>query len=334
MSNNIKSAQFSLPKERVSQSVGCQCKLPGTQLHQALTLANFTQNLAQMCPEDSAIIHHDKKDLLLSVDFGATIGTDFNVAGEIAGLHALSDLFVANGKPLGALAITVIEKDLPTEATAALLQGAQRACKRSGCQVLGGHTMLGDETIMGLAVLGAAKADHCTTKIGAQPGDALLISKPIGTGHIIRGWRNGHLNKAAMQSAVETMLQSNAQPAAAALKLGVHAITDITGFGFLGHLAELLANNLGATIVAQDVPVLPAASQLPAALLDTRWIEANIDYIHLYCRLRGNRLQTALLTEPQTNGPVLIAAAQAEPFVEAGFIRVGEVTQTGCIEVV
>lgn len=323
---------FHLEREQLPLAVGCQRKLPGVEL--ASMLAMTEHAAASGDPEDAAVVEVGDIRLGLTVDIGPPIGSDYEVAGEIAGLHALSDLFVAGGSPRWALSVIVVADGLPSAAAAALLRGSGAACTASGGRIVGGHTMVGPETLVGLAVVGTVDRDAYAGKRGAVPGDGIFLSKPVGTGAVVRGWRHGVLDEAEMSTAIAVMRCSNAGPAVLARRLG-HALTDVSGFGLLGHLTEMLGGAVGAIVEARAVPVLAAAYRVPRALRDTRWIEANADYARSRCRVRGPRSELDLLLDPQTNGPVLVAAPDTATaaLLDGGFVRIGEITDGVSMEV-
>jgi selenide, water dikinase len=204
-------------------------------------------------------------------------------------------------------------------------------------RVAGGHTATGAEPMAGLMAIGAPRSDRVLGKTGARPGDRLLLSKPLGVGLVTRAYRLGVADEAAFETALALMETSNGPASAFAVAAGIQTATDVSGFGFLGHLAELLTDDLGAEIDLRDVPVLDAARPLLSGSHRTDWTDGNFDYAGSRRRLTGvtDTARLLPLLDPQTNGGLLVAAAPdaAARLQEGGFVPVGRVTGSGTIAI-
>jgi selenide,water dikinase len=204
--------------------------------------------------------------------------------------------------------------------------------------VVGGHTAEGQEAMAGLSVLGVA-GPTLLTKSGSRVGDVIALSKPIGAGMIVRGYQQGVLEAHDIEEAMLTMERSNRAASQEAVELGAVAVTDVTGFGVLGHLAEMLADaGLGATLELERVPVLSAVERLSASFARSRFLDENLHYCLSRTKLSGIRDRVALapLLDPQTSGGLLavIPPEQAEMLDGTGFRAIGRVVGDDRIEVV
>ena len=195
--------------------------------------------------------------------------------------------------------------------------------------IMGGHTIIGSESMAGLAVFGQ-QGQSFLAKGETNAGEHLFLSKPLGVGLVARGFRNALAGEDSMEEALEVMLISNRDASRVASAARVSSATDISGFGLLGHLVELLRAGHGAIISVEQVPILAAASALPPHLGDTYWTRGNLDYVTGRRTLVGKTDQQTLLPllDPQTNGGLLVSAvADTVPVLEDhGFVRIGVVT--------
>jgi len=203
--------------------------------------------------------------------------------------------------------------------------------------LVGGHTIEGDEPLAGLSVIGIP-GPRVLTKKGARPGDVLMISKPLGTGLVTRAYQLGLLDEPELETAMTTMESSNQTASRAAVANEVSALTDVTGFGLIGHCAEVVSQSeVGAILELPQVPVLEAAAALPAVAGFTRFIDGNLDYAESLIRLTGtvDRGVLAPLLDPQTSGGLLASVAQEHVFAMelAGFTAIGLITTSNVLEV-
>jgi selenide,water dikinase len=198
------------------------------------------------------------------VDFFTPVVDDPEAFGAIAAANALSDVYAMGGRPLTALSIAAFpEKGLPPEWAAAIVRGGALKLREAGCALLGGHSVRDAELKFGYAVTGTVDPERMLTNGGARPGDVLVLTKPLGTGLIATALRAGAAPEAAVAAATRSMEQLNRIPAAVALRSGVRAATDVTGFGLAGH-AYALARESAATLEIElaELPLLPGALEL------------------------------------------------------------------------
>lgn len=280
--------------------------------------------------DDAAVYKLDETTALVqTVDFFPPIVDDAYTYGAIAAANALSDVYAMGGRPILALAIAAFPDDLPPATIQAILQGGADKVAEAGAVVAGGHTVVDKEPKYGLCVTGLIAPDRATAKANAQPGDVLLLTKPLGTGVITTAIKRGQGQPAHLDAAVASMLRLNKVAAELAQAVEVHGATDITGFGLLGHAAELARNSgVGLRIDAAALPLLPGALDYatdnicPGGLFRNQAYVAQDGYVRYAPTLDPAR--KLLLFDPQTSGGLLIAlppAAAAEleqRYAEAG----------------
>lgn len=215
---------------------------------------------------DDAAVFQLRPDLALvqTVDFFTPIVDDPFDFGRIAAANALSDVYAMGGTPLTALNLVAFPLErLGGEVLRSILEGGLAVAAEAGCAIVGGHSIDDPEPKYGLAVTGTVDPAVMLTNAGAQPGDVLVLTKPLGLGAITTAHKRGAADPAQLAAAVETMVTLNAHVSAQALAAGAHAATDVTGFGLLGHLHGLARESgLAAEIRADDVPALEGALEL------------------------------------------------------------------------
>jgi selenide,water dikinase len=271
-----------------------------------------------------------------SVDhFRAFIDDPF-VFGEIAAAHALSDLHAMGAQPWTALAVATVPYGPGAKMRAdlsAMLQGAAQVLRDDGCTLVGGHSGEADEAALGFAVSGLAEPGLLTRKSGLQPGDALILTKPIGTGVVLAGHMRGLTRAVWLTAAINSMRKSNATAARILRDHGVTACTDVTGFGLAGHLAEMTrASAAAATIWLDAVPVLPGAIELMAQAVESTLAPENARAVPNLSTEPRERI----LIDPQTSGgllagvPQVRAAACLRALLDAGMTAavIGVVEET------
>jgi selenide,water dikinase len=245
-----------------------------------------------------------------TVDVFTPVVDDPEAFGRIAAANALSDIYAMGGRPLTALSIAAFpEKDFPTEWAQAIVRGGFEKLVEAGCALLGGHSVRDPEIKFGYAVTGLVDPAHMLTNAGARVGDALLLTKPLGTGVIATALKAGLAPEAAVLAATRSMSTLNRSACDVALRAGAHAATDITGFGFAGHASRMARESrVSFELDAPALPLLPFALELaerfqPAGLkANRRHFETDVEY-----RSEPAETLRALLFDPQTSGGLLLA---------------------------
>jgi selenide, water dikinase len=317
---------------RFSHGAGCACKLSPDDLRTVLGLVQGLEPAADpnllvgMDTADDAAVYRVRDDLALVVttDFFTPIVDDPYDWGRIAATNALSDVFAMGGTPLLALNVVAWPREgLPFELLARVLDGGADVVRAAGALVGGGHSIDDAEPKYGLAVVGTVHPDDVLANAGARPGDALVLTKPIGLGVISTAVKRDAATPELVADAVHVMTTLNASARDAALELGhaTHAATDVTGFGLLGHLREMLAaSGVAAEVDAAAVPVIEGVRELLAAGMvagGTQRNHAFVSDVVDWGALPEN--EQLLLADAQTSGGLLIAVApeRASTLVDA-----------------
>jgi selenide, water dikinase len=253
----------------LSHGAGCGCKLPAAAIGPLLSQlpqAPDPNVLVGFGTSDDAGVYRLGDDLALihTVDFFTPIVDDPFDFGRIAATNALSDIYAMGGRPVSALNLVAFSLDqLGEEVLLEILRGSATVCAEAETAIVGGHSIEDEEPKFGLAVTGVVHPQEVITNGGGRPGDALVLTKPLGAGAITTALKRGA--EVSLEEAVAVMTTLNRDGAAAAVAAGVHGMTDVTGFGLLGHLHELaLASGLAAEIEASAVPAIPPAPDLLA----------------------------------------------------------------------
>ena len=227
--------------------------------------------------------------------------------GAIAATNALNDVFAMGGAPFLALSIAEFPEELPLETVGAILSAADEQVRLAGALLAGGHTLRADEPKYGLAVVGTAHPQALWTKSGAQAGDALLLTKPLGTGLVLHGARRGLAGEEELAGAVAWMRTLNREAAEALRPFEPSAVTDVTGFGLLGHAHETAARS-AVRIRIEDVPALPGALEVAAAGERTGGDRRNREFAGPHVSLDGAPEDVAAVAyDPQTAGGLLVS---------------------------
>jgi selenide,water dikinase len=261
--------------------------------------------------DDAAVFRlSDEQALVLTTDFFTPIVDNPYDFGAIAATNALSDVYAMGGQPLTALNLVGFpDAALPVAVLADILRGAQDKCKEAGIDVVGGHTIKTEEPIFGLAVVGTVHPERVLTNAGARPGDELVLTKPLGLGIITTAAKNGEDRLGAIGEAVRLMTTLNRAAGEAAVSAGVHALTDVTGFGLLGHLRNVTAaSGVTAEIWLDRVPVLPAAAEYVGAGIAPGGTHANWRFLNDWVTYEGvAKGDQLVLCDAQTSGGLLMA---------------------------
>lgn len=290
--------------------------------------------------DDAAVVEDAKGNWIISTtDFFMPIVDDGYDFGKIAATNALSDVYAMGGTPLMAVAILgwPISKISAAEA-ARVVEGGRFICRMAGIPLAGGHTIESPEPFFGLAVTGTVEREHLRKNNSAQSGDLLFLTKPIGLGVITTAAKRGLEAKEELQEAISYMCTLNKIGAELARIPGVHAMTDVTGFGLIGHLLEMIqSSHLYAVLDYAAIPVLPAArkwvSQFVYPDMTTKNHSAFSSHVSAL-----NAEQMLLLNDPQTSGGLLISIApDAENEVKEIMMRfgildpqyIGQITDSG-----
>ena len=219
-------------------------------------------------PDDAAVYSlGDGRLLVASVDFFTPVVDDAEDFGAIAAANALSDLYAMGATPAFALSVLAMPAaTLPTDVVAGILRGAAATCEEAGIVIAGGHSIDDTEPKFGLVALGFADHERLYLKAGAQPGDAVVLGKALGTGVIATALKRESADAPTVRAAVQSMRQLNREAAGLLHGHDVRALTDVTGFGLLGHLREIcVASGVSARIVASAPRILPEALELAEA---------------------------------------------------------------------
>ncbi|MGH7533458.1 MAG: selenide, water dikinase SelD [Gemmatimonadales bacterium] len=255
-----------------SHGAGCACKLGSTELTDVLRhlpAISDPRILVDAATRDDAAVYRLDADraLIATTDFFTPIVDDPFDWGRIAAANALSDVYAMGGVPLFALNLVGWPRTaLPFALLGEVLKGAAEVAAEAGCPLVGGHSVDDPEPKFGLAVVGEVHPDRILTNAAGRAGDLLVLSKPLGTGILTTALKRDRVDAAAVAPAVESMATLNAGAMRAALAHGVTCATDVTGFGLLGHLGNILASSaLGAEIWVDALPLLPGARALAEA---------------------------------------------------------------------
>jgi selenide, water dikinase len=262
---------------------------------------------------DDAAVYRLRPDLALVVttDFFTPVVDDAYTFGAIAAANALSDIYAMGAVPLMAVNLVAFPiKELPGEVLAEILRGGVEKVREAGIEVLGGHSIDDHEPKYGLAVIGTVHPDRIVRNRGGQVGDRLVLTKPIGTGIISTAIKHDAAPPDAERAAVESMLRLNRDAAQVMERVDIHAATDVTGFGLLGHLHYLAkASAVSARVDAAAVPVLPAAEELADAGEVPGGTRNNERFLADKVQWAGGvgDARRTVLSDAQTSGGLLIA---------------------------
>jgi selenide, water dikinase len=314
----------------LARAGGCAAKYPAARLETllgSLAPAEAADLIVGLDPADDAAVYRldDERALVFTVDFFPPVVDDPRDFGAIAATNALNDVYAMGGAPLLALSVTAFPEELPTEVLGEVLAGAGEAVRAAGAILAGGHTIRDDEPKYGLAVVGTVHPDGVWPKSGARVGDALLLTKPLGTGLVLQAHRDGRAPAGALDDAVDLMRTSVRAAADALRPFQPHAVTDVTGFGLLGHAHEMASRSgVGIELEAEALPALPGALELAAAGVRTGGDRRNREYAGPHVTSTAAPMQEALAYDPQTAGGLLVAVpAEKRAVLAAAFAAVG-----------
>jgi selenide, water dikinase len=328
---------------------GCAAKYSAAKLQELLAgfIPPEAKNLlVGLSPADDAAVYRldDERAIVFTLDFFPPLVDDPEDFGAIAATNALNDVFAMGGTPLLALSIAAFPEELPIETVAAVLRAADEQVRAAGALLAGGHTIRDKEPKYGLAVVGMVHPDGIWPKNGARPGDAVLVTKPLGTGLVLHGFNKGILGREELAEAVRWMRMLNKDAADVLRAFSPNAVTDVTGFGLLGHAHET-AERSGARIVLESEgwPALAGALEVAARGERTGGDPRNRDFAAAHVAAEGAAEDVvALGYDPQTAGGLLVTLPRDKaPALEAEFrsrdlfiARIGRVEEGAGVVVV
>ncbi|MCU0951562.1 MAG: selenide, water dikinase SelD [Burkholderiaceae bacterium] len=322
-----------------SHGGGCGCKIAPGVLSEILKSAGGVVPKELMVgietADDAAVYKlNDQQALIATTDFFMPIVDDPFDFGRIAATNAISDVYAMGGTPIMALALLAMPIDkLPLDVIRRILEGGESVCTAAGIPIAGGHTIDSVEPIYGLVALGLVHPDKVKKNSGAQAGDVLVLGKPLGVGVYSAALKKEQLDAAGYAQMIASTTQLNTPGRTLSDLPGVHALTDVTGFGLLGHLLEICRGaKVSASLSMADVPLLPGVAELAALGFITGASGRNWAGYGKDVALDGvSDVQRALLTDPQTSGGLLVACTpdivdtvlqqfRAEGFAQAAVI--------------
>lgn len=298
-----------------THGLGCACKLRPQALEEILAKVSLPKDpnvLVGTNTADDACVYRldDKTALVQTVDFFTPIVDDPYHFGAISAANSLSDIYAMGGKPLFALSIVGFPSArLPLEVLHQILSGGQDKANEAGISIIGGHTVDDTEPKYGLAVTGTIDPNRVFTNSKAQPGDVMILTKPIGVGIISTAIKRGLADKETIRLAIQIMSQLNQKASEVMVKLGVHAATDVTGFGLLGHLREMTrASRMDAILYHHRVPVIRQAEAFAAEGVVPGGTLSNLNFVADSVKWdeKISRTTQLILVDAQTSGGLLI----------------------------
>jgi selenide,water dikinase len=313
-------APATIPLTSLSSGAGCGCKLAAADLLpivRTLPAASDPRLLVGTPTGDDAAVFRLRDDLALvhTIDFFTPLVDDPYDFGRIAAANALSDVYAMGGTPLTAMNVVAFPlEQLGGEVLGAILRGGLDVVTAAGASIVGGHSIKDDEPKYGLAVTGTVHPDRVVTNAGGRAGDVLVLTKPLGVGAIVTAFKRGRADRELVAAAVDVMVELNAAASEAALAAGAHAMTDVTGFGLLGHLHHVARESGLAAEV--DAVAVPAIDGVEALLRDggaavSGGSARNAEWAAGFATIDAavEPWRAALVTDATTSGGLLVALA-------------------------
>ena len=282
----------------------------------------------------------DGRALVQTVDIFAPVVDSARDWGRIAAANALSDIYAMGARPLTALQYLAWPRDdLPLELASDVIEGGMDVMSEAGCTVVGGHSIDGPEPHYGFSVTGLVAETGVLSNAGGAPGDVLVLTKPLGMGIIATAIKRDRCPPELAAQAIDLMSRLNETAGLAAVEVGAHAVTDVTGFGLLGHLRELcVASNVGAQVDFDRVPVLPGVKELLAEGMWPGGSRRNLLSLIKTVETTRSDEELKILVDAQTSGGLLVALdpEQLDPFLAEveDAAPVGELTSDKTLAVV
>ena len=330
-----------VPLTSLARAGGCAAKYAAARLEgllAGLVPAESEDLLVGLDPADDAAVYRldDERAIVFTVDFFPPLVDDPTTFGAIAATNALNDVFAMGGAPLLALSVAAFPEELPVEVLGDVLAGADERVRAAGAILAGGHTIRDDEPKYGLAVVGTVRPDGIWPKAGARPGDVLYLTKPLGTGIVLQAERDGSAPPGSLEAAIASMRELNRGAADVLRPFAPNAVTDVTGFGLLGHVHELASrSSVRAALDAEALPLLPGALELARDGVRTGGDRRNREYAATHVESGADPTLEALAYDPQTAGGLLVSMpAERAAVLEATFAAAGVLlARVGRIEV-
>ncbi|MFW5758046.1 MAG: selenide, water dikinase SelD [Bacteroidota bacterium] len=304
---------------RFTQGLGCACKIRPQYLEkilQDLPPVLDKNVLIETLTSDDAAVYRIGEDMAIvqTLDFFTPVVDDPYTFGAIAAANALSDIYAMGARPLFALNIVAFPSNrLPVQVLKDILKGASDKAAEAGIFILGGHSVDDPEPKFGMVVTGMVHPQKILTNSGAKPGDAIILTKPIGTGIISTAVKRKLAEEQIAKDAIQVMSALNANVAALMSEYQIDACTDVTGFGLLGHLKEMItASQVSCSIYADEVPVFKGVYDLAMAGAIPGGSRNNLDFVKENIRWspKITDIQKIILADAQTSGGLLIAVNQ------------------------
>jgi selenium donor protein len=337
-----KSTKYKLTQ--YTHGLGCACKLRPQALEKVLTALPTSVNpnvIVGIETADDAAVYRLSNDLAIvqTVDFFTPIVDDPYSFGAISAANSLSDIYAMGAKPLFALNVVGFpSRRLPLYVLEQVLKGAADKANEAGISIIGGHTVDDTEPKFGLAVSGVVHPNKVVRNSTACPGDALILTKPLGVGIISTALKRGLASDEVAKRAVELMAKLNRSASVAMIEVGVNACTDITGFGLLGHLREMAtASKVDVTLNLGSIPIISSAWDLAAANMVPGGTLSNLNYVkaHVAFEPEVSGVAQLILADAQTSGGLLISLPPEKAQRILGLMQkrgVGEASMIGTVK--
>jgi len=295
---------------------GCAAKIGPGDLSNILCGIDVPENsnvIVGLRGFEDAGVYRLREDLAIvqTLDFFTPVVNDPYWFGQIAAANAMSDIYAMGARPITALNIVCFSpKDLGVSVLREILRGGIDKVREAGASLLGGHSVDDVEIKYGLSVTGLVHPEKIVKNEGAEPGDFLILTKPLGTGILITAMKGNSVSKDAEQRLITGMATLNDRASVVMLSAGAHAATDVTGFGLVGHLKEMIKENLGVEIYANSLPTFPESQRLFGDGFLPNGFYRNRDFYAPFVEANGKNFLYDLIYDPQSSGGLLIALSE------------------------